>query len=81
MKKFNKINQFCKRLCSLRAHHLGSLIFQTFRKKTPRSDQGSFNFAKYNHFKQLDNQYPRKSHTHKKCDAKCDATVMHSPLF
>ena len=54
-------------------HHLKSLIFQAFHKKTPRSDQGSFNFAKSNHFKHLHNQHPRKIDTHKKCDAKCDA--------
>ena len=65
-----------KRLYSLRAHHLGSLIFQAFRKKTPRSDQGSFNFAKSNHFKHLQNQHPRKIDAHKKCDTKYDASVM-----
>ena len=61
----------------LRAHHLKSLIFQAFRKKTPSQDQGSFNFAKSNHFKPLQNQHPLKISTHKKCDAMCDASVMH----
>ena len=70
-----------ERWYALRAHHLGSLIFQAFRKKTPRPDQGSFNFAKSNHFKHLQNQHPRKSHTHKKCDAKCDAFWKNSHHF
>ena len=85
MKKSNKINKFCKRLYSLRAHHLKSLIFQAFRKKTPVKRKGSFNFTKYNKINNLQNKdIPKNTiiaDTLKKCDAKCDAFWKNSQLF
>ena len=81
MKKFNKINKFCKRLYALRAHHLGSLIFQAFRKKTPQSDQGSFHFAKSNHFKRLQNHDLPKNTIIADTFKKCDTYRKNSQLF
>ena len=62
---------------SLRAHHLKSLIFQAFHKKTPVKRKESFNFMKSNKINNLQNQdIPKNTiiaDTLKKCDAKCDA--------
>lgn len=70
---------------SLRAHHLKSLIFQAFHKKTPVKRKGSFNFSKSNKINNLQKQDIPKTtiiaDTLKKCDAKCDAFWKNSQLF
>lgn len=66
-------------------HHLKSLIFQAFHKKTPQTNQGSFNFEKCNKINNLQKQDTPKNtiiaDTLKKCDAKCDAFWKNSQLF
>ncbi len=78
MRKVHKIKHSDKIWwASLRAHHLKSLIFQAFRKKTPVKHKGSFNFAKSNEINNLQNQDIPKTaiiaDTFKKCDAWCDS--------
>ena len=58
-------------------HHLKSLIFQAFHKKTSSIRKRSFNFLKCNKINDLQNQDAPKntpaSHIIQNCDANCDA--------
>ena len=66
-------------------HHFKSLIFQAFHKKTPRTNQGAFNFAKSNKINYLQNQdIPKNTiiaDTLKKCDAFWKNSQLFSPKF